>query len=237
MLDFFKSFDIFLQDTGSGENYLQWLMAAWGWTLAVSLAAWVVAIIVGVIIGVLRTLPNRFIAFLANTWTEIFRNIPLLVQIFIWYHVVPSLFISLKDIPSFALVFVGLGLFTSARIAEQVKAGIESLSKGQLQAGLALGLTRAQAYRFILLPQAFRIIVPPLTSESMSIIKNSSVAYAVSISELTMFAMQAGEETAKNIHMFLATTILYAVSALAVNEVSKFVERRLQFKTLRVGVK
>ncbi|MBC7464875.1 MAG: amino acid ABC transporter permease [Bdellovibrio sp.] len=232
-----KSFEIFLQDTGGGETYLQWLLQAWGWTLAVSFAAWIVAIIVGVTVGVLRTLPNRYIAFIGNTWTEIFRNIPLLVQIFIWYHVVPSLFLSLKDLPSFALVFVGLGLFTSARIAEQVKAGIESLSKGQLQASLALGLTRTQAYRFVLLPQAFRIIVPPLTSESMSIIKNSSVAYAVSISELTMFAMQAGEETAKNIQMFLATTILYAVSALAVNEISKLIERRMQFKTSRVGAK
>lgn len=237
MLEILKSFDIFLQDTGSGENYLQWLLHAWGWTLAVSLAAWIVAIITGVIIGILRTLPNRFVAFVGNSWTEIFRNIPLLVQIFIWYHVVPTLFESLKDVPSFALVFLGLGFFTSARIAEQVKAGIESLSKGQLQAGLALGLTRAQSYRYILLPQAFRIIVPPLTSESMSIIKNSSVAYAVSISELTMFALQAGEETSKNIQMFFATTVLYAVSALAVNQVSKFIEYRLQFKMAPAGVK
>jgi glutamate/aspartate transport system permease protein len=219
---------IFLQDTGAGETYLQWLLAAWKWTLSVSFFAWIIAIIVGTIVGVMRTLPNRFIAFLGDAWTEVFRNIPLLVQIFIWYHVIPSLFISLRQIPSFALVVIGLGFFTSARIAEQVKAGLESLSKGQLQAGLALGLTRAQTYRYVLLPLAFRIIVPPLTSESMSIIKNSSVAFAVSISELTMFALQAGEETSRNIEIFLATTFLYFISAYTVSHLALYIEKRLR---------
>lgn len=228
-------FQILLADTGGGETYLHWLMTAWGWTLSVSGLAWVIAIVVGVAIGVLRTLPNRFIVFLGNAWTEIFRNIPLLVQIFIWYHVVPALFNSLQQIPSFVLVVLGLGFFTSARIAEQVKAGIESLSKGQLQAGLALGLTRAQTYRSIILPQAFRIIIPPLTSESMSIIKNSSVAYAVSISELTMFAMQAGEETAKNIEMFFATTFLYFISAYAINRLALIIEKRMKFHSHQAG--
>lgn len=219
---------IFLQDTGGGENYFQWLMSAWGWTLAVSFCAWVIAIITGVIIGILRTLPNKFLVFIGDAWTELFRNIPLLVQIFIWYHVVPSLFLSLRQVPSFTLVVIGLGLFTSARISEQVKAGIESLSKGQLQAGLALGLTRSQTYRYILIPLALRIIMPPLTSESMGIIKNSSVAFAVSISELTMFALQAGEETSRNIEVFLATTFLYFISAYAVNLVAIFIEKRLK---------
>lgn len=236
-MDLASRWQIFLQDTGGGETYLHWLLTAWGWTLAVSLAAWVVAVIVGVFIGTLRTFPNKILAFFGQTWTEIFRNVPLLVQIFIWYHVIPSLFLSLRNVPSFTLVFIGLGLFTSARIAEQVKAGIESLSKGQLQAGLALGLTRLQTYRFILLPQAFRIIAPPLTSESMNIIKNSSVAYAVSISELTMFAMQAGEETSRNIEMFLATTFLYFISAYAVNRLAKGIENRLQLKGVRGDVK
>jgi len=220
--------NIFLQDIGSGETYLQWLMSAWGWTLAVSFGALIVALIFGFLIGVLRTLPNKFISGFGYAWTELFRNIPLLVQIFIWYHVIPALWPTLQKAPSFILVVVGLGLFTSARIAEQVKAGIESLSKGQLQASLALGLTRFQAYRFILLPQAVRVIIPPLTSESMNIIKNSSVAYAVSISELTLFAMQAGEETSRNVEMFLATTTLYFISALVVNRMAVFLEYRIQ---------
>ena len=220
--------DIFLQDTGGGETYLQWLLTAWKWTMTVSFFAWIIAIVVGTIVGILRTLPNRFISFLGEAWSELFRNIPLLVQIFIWYHVVPTLFVSLRQVPSLALVVIGLGLFTSARIADQVKAGLEALSKGQLQAGLALGMSRSQTYRHILLPLAFRIIVPPLTSESMSIIKNSSVAFAVGIGELTMFALQAGEETSRNIEIFLATTFFYFISAYTVNHISIFLEKRLR---------
>ena len=228
---------IFLQDTGGGETYFQWLMSAWKWTLTVSALAWLVAIATGVIIGIMRTLPNRFIAFLGNAWTELFRNIPLLVQIFIWYHVIPSLFLSLRQVPSLTLVVIGLGFFTSARISELVKAGIESLPKGQFQAGIALGLTPVQTYRFIILPLAFRIIIPPLTSESMNIVKNSSVAFAVSISELTMFALQAGEETSKNIEMFFATTTLYFISAFAVNRVALFIENRMRLPGTSGGQK
>lgn len=220
--------DIFLQDTGGGETYLQWLLTAWKWTLTVSFFAWIIAIVVGTIAGIMRTLPNRFVVVLGDSWTELFRNIPLLVQIFIWYHVVPSLFEPLRQVPALTLVVIGLGLFTSARIADQVKAGLEALSKGQLQAGLALGLSRSQTYRHVLLPLAFRIIVPPLTSESMSIIKNSSIAFAVGIGELTMFALQAGEETSRNIEIFIATTFLYFISSYTVNHISIFVEKRLR---------
>lgn len=220
--------DIFLQDTGGGETYLQWLLTAWKWTLTVSFFAWIIAIVVGTIAGIMRTLPNRFVVLLGDSWTELFRNIPLLVQIFIWYHVVPSLFEPLRQVPALTLVVIGLGLFTSARIADQVKAGLEALSKGQLQAGLALGLSRSQTYRHVLLPLAFRIIVPPLTSESMSIIKNSSIAFAVGIGELTMFALQAGEETSRNIEIFIATTFLYFISSYTVNHISIFVEKRLR---------
>ena len=124
--------------------------------------------------------------------------------------------------------FVGLGLFTSARISEQTRAGIESLPKGQRYAGLAMGLTLPQTYRYVLLPMAFRIVIPPLTSESMNIIKNSSVAFAVSIAELTMFAMQAQEETSRGIEIYLAVTGLYFISAFAINRMAIFIEHRVQ---------
>ncbi|TXC65385.1 amino acid ABC transporter permease [Piscinibacter aquaticus] len=219
---------VFLQDTGGGETYLQWLMSAWGWTLSVAGCSLVVALAVGSLMGILRTTPNKALVFLGNAWTELFRNIPLLVQIFLWYHVIPSLFTSLRSVPSFVLVVFALGFFTSARIAEQVKAGIQALPKGQRYAGLAMGLTLPQTYRYVLLPMAFRIVIPPLTSESMNIIKNSSVAFAVSIAELTMFAMQAQEETSRGIEIYLAVTALYFVSAFAVNRVALFIENRVQ---------
>jgi glutamate/aspartate transport system permease protein len=228
---------IFLQDTGGGETYLHWLMSAWKWTLAVSALAWIVALITGAIMGIARTLPNKLVVMIGNSWTELFRNIPLLVQIFIWYHVIPSLFLSLRNVPSLALVVIGLGFFTSARISELVKAGIESLPKGQYQAGIALGLTRFQTYRYIILPLTLRVVIPPLTSEAMSLLKNSSVAFAVSISELTMFALQAGEETSKNIEMFFAVTVLYFLSAFLVGRVGHFVEKQIRLPGVAGGRK
>ena len=219
---------VFLQDTGGGQTYLNWMMSAWGWTLSVAVCALVVALAVGSLMGILRTVPNKGLVALGNAWTELFRNIPLLVQIFLWYHVIPSMFLGLRAVPSFVLVVFALGFFTSARIAEQVKAGIQTLPKGQTYAGLAMGLTLPQTYRYVLLPMAFRIVIPPLTSESMNIIKNSSVAFAVSIAELTMFAMQAQEETSRGVEIYLAVTGLYFVSAFAINRIALFIEHRVQ---------
>jgi glutamate/aspartate transport system permease protein len=231
---------VFCKETTSGEvvagcfgrggdlTYLDWIISAWGWTLAVALLALVVALLFGSVVGILRTTPNKWFVGFGNAWTELFRNIPLLVQIFLWYHVLPALVPVLKGFPSFVLVVFALGFFTSARISEQVKAGIQSLPRGQRYAGLAMGLTLPQTYRYVLLPMAFRIVIPPLTSESMNIVKNSSVAFAVSIAELTMFAMQAGEETSRNIEMYLAVTGLYFLSAFAINRIMLFVEERVR---------
>ena len=219
---------IFLQDTGGGETYLQWLMSAWGNTLAVALLALVVAMSVGSLMGILRTAPSKALVFIGNAWTELFRNIPLLVQVFLWYYVIPELVPPLKQVPSLVLVVFALGFFTSARVAEQVKAGIQALPKGQRHAGLAMGLTLPQTYRYVLLPMAFRIVIPPLTSEAMNIVKNSSVACVISVSELTMFALQAGEETSRNIEIYLAVTGLYFVSAFIINRIALFIEKRVQ---------
>ena len=231
---------VFCKETTSGDvvpgcfghggdiTYLNWLLSAWGWTLSVAALALVVAMVVGSLMGILRTVPDRRLVFLGTAWTELFRNIPLLVQIFLWYHVLPAIVRPLQAFPSFILVVFALGFFTSARISEQVKAGIESLPKGQRHAGLAMGLTLPQVYRYVLLPMAYRIVIPPLTSESMNIIKNSSVAFAVSIAELTMFAMQAGEETSRNVEMYLAVTGLYVISAFSINRLALMVENRVR---------
>lgn len=210
-----------------GVTYLDWLLSAWGWTVSVALLALLIALLLGAVIGTLRTLPDRpWVVRLSNAWVELFRNIPLLVQIFLWYHVVPALLPALKAVPGFVLVVLALGFFTSARVAEQVRAGIQALPRGQRYAGMALGFTTAQTYRYVLLPMAFRIIIPPLTSETMNIFKNSSVAFAVSVAELTMFAMQAQEETARGVEVYLAVTGLYIVSAFAINRLMAFIERR-----------
>jgi glutamate/aspartate transport system permease protein len=211
------------------QTYLDWLLQAWGQTVLVSALSLAVALVVGSIIGTIRTLPDSpWLARFGNWWVELFRNIPLLVQIFLWYHVVPVLFPAFANTPKLALVVAGLGLFTSARIAEQVRAGIQALPRGQRYAGMALGFTTPQYYRYVLLPMAFRIIVPPLTSEAMNIFKNSSVAFAVSITELTFYAQQVGEETAHGIEVYLAVTALYVISAFAINRIMAFIEKRVR---------
>ena len=219
---------VFLQDPG-GEypTYWQWLLSAWGWTVSVAVLALVVALVVGSLIGIIRTLPDSpWLTRLGNAWVELFRNIPLLVQIFLWYHVIPALIPIMKGVPSFILVVLALGFFTSARIAEQVRSGIQALPKGQRYAGMAVGFTTVQYYRYVILPMAYRIIIPPLTSETMNIFKNSSVAFAVSVTELTMFAMQAQEETSRGIEIYLAVTACYAVSALIINRLMAYIEKK-----------
>ena len=121
---------------GGDVTYLEWMLSAWGWTVSV------LALLLGGAVGTLRTLPGSpWLVRLGNAWVELFRNIPLLVQIFLWYHVIPALVPPLKGVPGFVLVVIALGLFTSARIAEQVKSGIQSIPRGQVYAGQALGLT------------------------------------------------------------------------------------------------
>lgn len=220
--------EVFLLDPGGRyPTYWQWMLSAWGWTIAVSVLSLLLALVVGGIVGVVRTLPKRpFLAGLGNAWVELFRNIPLLLQIFIWYQVIPALVPALRTVSSFTLVVIALGLFTSARIAELVRTGIQTLPKGQSYASLAMGFTTFQSYRYVLLPMALRIIIPPLTSESMSVFKNSAVAFAVSVAELTMFAMQAQEETARGIEIYLAVTALYVISAVCINRIMAFIEKK-----------
>ena len=212
---------------------VKWLRRIRGFKLVYTplLAIVLFTSVMGVIMGTLRTLPDSGIASkllvrLSTTWVELFRNIPVLVQVFLWYHVIPAFILPLKTIPSYWLVSIALGFFTSARIAEQVRAGIQSLPSGQRAAATALGLTTPQAYRYVILPMALRIVIPPLTSESMNVIKNSSVAFAVSVPELTLFAMQAQEETSRGVEIYLAVTALYALSAFAVNRVMALIEKR-----------
>ena len=244
-MNYHWNWNIFFEQVKNGdETYLDWLITGLGWTVAVSLTAWVIALVLGSVIGVLRTLPRPRIAALAATWVELFRNIPLLVQMFLWFFVFPellprewSLWVK-QDMPAkeFVTGAICLGLFTSARIAEQVRAGIQSLPRGQTYAGLALGFTRAQVYRFVLLPMAFRLVIPPLTSELMNIFKNSSVAFAIGVLELTFQSRQMQEDSEQGIETFFAVTVLYFICAFTANRVMHVVEARTRIPgTLGAG--
>ena len=217
--------------------YLWWLIAGLGWTLATALLAWVIALALGSAVGTLRTTPLKWVVRLGNAYVELFRNVPLLVQMFLWYFVLPevlprALGESLKQMvppwASFWPAVLCLGFYTSARVAEQVRAGIQSLPRGQHMAGTALGLTLPQSYRYVLLPQAFRIILPPLTSEFMNIIKNSAVALTIGLVELTARARSMQEFSFQVFEAFTAATAIYICVTLIVVYGMRRVEKRVQ---------
>jgi glutamate/aspartate transport system permease protein len=205
-----------------GGTYLGWVLDGLRTTLALSASAWVLALGLGTAVGVLRTLPSRAARAAAAAWVELFRNVPLLVQLFVWYFVAPEVvparlgaWMKGQD-PVLQQLLAGtlcLGTFTSARIAEQVRAGIEALARGQRAAALALGMTLPQAYRHVLLPMAFRIVVPPLGSEALNLVKNSAVASTLGLLELAAMGRQLVDYTAQPYESFLAVTLAY----LAVN--------------------
>jgi len=227
---------IFWQPSPDGSGtYFDTLLSGLGWTLSTALSAWVIALVLGSIIGVIRTTNSKLAVGLGNAYVELFRNVPLLVQMFLWYFVLPemlpaSLGNSIKQVPppwgAFIPAVLCLGFFTSARVAEQVRAGIQALPRGQRMAGTALGLEPSQVYRYILLPMAFRIILPPMTSEFMNIIKNSSIALTIGLMELTGRARSMQEFSFQVFEAFTAATILYIVLNVVLVFGMRWLEKR-----------
>ena len=228
---------IFFQPAPDGSGiYLWWLVAGLGWTIATALAAWVIALGLGSALGVMRTTPTKWMVRLGNAYVELFRNIPLLVQMFLWFFVLPEILPkglgdAIKQMPppwaSFVPAVLCLGFYTAARVAEQVRAGIQSLPRGQNMAGTALGLTLPQSYRYVLVPQAFRIMLPPLTSEFLNIIKNSSVALTIGLMELTARARAMQEFTFQVFEAFTAATLIYIAVNIVVVFGMRWVERKV----------
>ena len=228
---------LFEMEPGGTGTYLHYLLVGLAWTLATALAAWVIALSAGAIIGTLRTTPVKWVVRLGNLYVEIFRNIPLIVQMFLWFFVMPELLPKalgdwIKQMPppwgSYIPAVLCLGIFTSVRVAEQVKAGIMSLPRGQGMAGTAMGLTQPQTYRYVLLPQGFRIILPPLTSEFMNIIKNSSVALTIGLLELTGRARAMQEFSFHVFEAFATATVMYLLTNLIVVVLMRALEKKVR---------
>ena len=224
-------------EPGGTGTYLQYLIVGLGWTLATAAAAWVIALAVGAVVGTIRTTPLKWLVRLGNLYVEIFRNVPLIVQMFLWFFVVPELLPEavgdwIKQMaPPWGMYWPAvlcLGIFTSVRIAEQVRAGIQSLPRGQRMAAIATGLTELQAYRYVVLPQAFRIILPPLTSETMNIIKNSSVAYTIGLLELAGRAKAMQEFSFRVFEAFATATAIYLLTNLVVVLLMRALEKKVR---------
>ena len=196
--------------------------------------SWAIAFPLGSVIGIARTVDNRIVRGIATAYVDVFRNIPLLVQMFLWYFVVPELLP--KDLgswvkrampyPQLSTAIVCLGLYTASRVAEQVRSGLESIPRGQRYAGMAMGLNGFQVYRYVLIPVAYRIVIPPLTSEFLGVFKNSSLALTIGVLELTSQARQIEEYTFASFEAFTVATVLYCLVTLLVILLMRIVEGR-----------
>ena len=232
-MNYHWNWHIFLEPNPTGAGtYLDMLLSGLWLTIATSLSAWIIALATGSVIGVMRTLPSKFANLIGFAYVEFFRNMPLLVQLFLWFFVLPELLPSawglwLKQMPHapFYTAAIGIGLFMSARVAEQLRAGISSLPRGQKQAATALGLTTAQVYIYVLLPIAYRIILPPLTSEFLNTIKNSAVAITIGLLELTGEARSMQEFSFQVFEAFTAATVMYLLINIVVVTAMRIIER------------
>ena len=218
------------------QQYFDWIVSGTLWTIYLSLAASIIAFFLGSLIGILRTLDNKILNFIGTTYVEIFRNIPLLVQMFFWYFVFPELVPKefgnwlKQDLPNpeFSSALFCLGTYTASRVAEQVRSGINSVSTGVGSAGYATGLTTYQLYIYILLPIGYRIIIPPLTSEFLTIFKNSSLALTIGLLELTARSNMIMDWTFQGFEAFTAATVIYVSVTMIVTLIMQRVEKQTQ---------
>lgn len=228
------------------DPYFQWIYTGFGWTCLVAICAWIIAFTLGAVIGVMRTLDNPIARGFGTAYVELFRNIPLLVQMFLWYFVFPELLP--KDwgmfvkrgipLPEFWTAVVCLGTYTAARVAEQVRSGIGAIRQGQRYAATAMGLTPVQVYRYVLLPIGFRIIIPPLTSDFLGVFKNSSLALTIGVLELTAQSRQITEYTFQGFEAFTAATVLYCLVTFIVMTLMQVIEGKTRIPgMLSLGAK
>ena len=209
----------------------QWLLQGLITTLELSALAWVIAVVLGIVSGALRTVPFGPLRWGATFYVEFFRNVPLLVWMFFWYFGVPPLLPrGAQDwLFSHGLEFwagtIALGVYHGARMSEVIRSGIGAIPRTQFEASLAMGLTTFQAYRLVILPVALRLVVPPVTNDSLNLLKNSSVALTISVAELTFQTRQVETYTAKAIEALTAGTLIYLVLCLSIATIMARVER------------
>lgn len=216
--------------------YFGWLVSGLKLTLIIACCAAVIAFLLGGLIGIMRTLNIPILRRIGAVYVETFRNIPLLVQLFIWFFVVPEIlpaswghFLK-RDLPNPEIVtaIICMGLYQAASIAETVRAGIQSIGRGQAFAGMAIGLTTFQVYRYILLPLTFRTIIPPLASTFLATVKDSSLALTIGVLEITAQSRQIEVYTFQGFEAFLAATVLYQAITIIVIFAMQYVERYMR---------
>ena len=209
-----------------------WIIDGLLMTLKISALSWIFAVLLGILFGALRTVPFRPLRALSTAYVEFFRNVPLLVWLFFWYFGAPEVLPEsirqwlIHHGIEFWSAVAGMSVYHGARMSEVIRAGIQSIPKTQLEAGISSGLSISQAYRFIVIPIALRLVVPPVTNESLNLLKNSSLAMTIGVAELTFATRQVETYTAKAIEAFTAGTLIYLILCLSIAYIMNRVERK-----------
>ena len=210
----------------------RWLLQGLATTVALSALGWVLAAALGIVSGAMRTVPWRPLRALATVYVEFFRNVPLLVWMFLWYFGVPPLLPEairewlFRHGAEFWAGMFALGVYHGARMSEVIRGGIQAIPKTQFEAAVAMGLTTFQAYRLVIVPIALRLSLPPATNESLNLLKNSSVALTISVAELTFQTRQIETYTARAIEALTAGTVVYLALCVGIATIMARVERR-----------
>lgn len=209
-----------------------WLLDGFLMTLRLSAISWIFAVLLGILVGTLRTVPFRPLRALVTAYVEFFRNVPLLVWLFFWYFGAPEVFPEsirqwlIHHGMEFWSAVAGISIYHGARMSEVIRAGIQSIPKAQLESGIATGLSISQAYRAIVIPIALRLIIPPVTNESLNLLKNTSLAMTIGVAELTFATRQVETYTAKAFEAFTAGTLIYLALCLGIAYVMNRVEKK-----------
>ncbi len=205
------------------ENF-GFLLQGYRTTIWLTLAAVPPSLVFGTLVGVLRVVPVRPVRGLGTIYVEFFRNIPLLIVLFYFYHALPRAGITFS---AFDSALWAIAIYTAAFVAEAVRAGIQSIHRGQLEAARSLGLSYVQAMRFVILPQAFSIIVPPLGNLYIAMLKNTSLASTIAVAELVYQAEVLDSRTFRTFEVFITVGILYLTLTLPLSALVNALERRM----------
>lgn len=195
-------------------------------TVQISALSMVLSLVLGGVIGLGRRAEVMPVRWLCGAYIEFFRNIPLIVQLFFWYFAV--------GLEAFPAAVIGLTVYTSAYIAEVIRAGLQSIPRTQIEAARSFGMTPFQALRHVVLPQALMRVIPPLGVEFINVIKNSSIAMTISVTELTFQTQQIESLTFRGFEAATAVTILYVLLASSIVLLMAAIERLVRLD-LRVG--
>lgn len=205
------------------SNWSSFLLGFWN-TILCSIIALVFSLILGVLFALLEVAPMKLGRIIAHIYIEIFRNIPLLVIVMIFYLIVPRFLVKLSG---FQAGTIGLTLYTSAFIAETVRSGINSIGEGQMEGARSNGMTYGQAMRYVILPQAFKIVIPPLGNQFVNLIKNSSVLAFVAGFDLMYQAQLIAFATFKTIDTYVVVGLFYLILTLPLSYYMRHLEKKL----------